>query len=509
MLPLASTSSPAEGRAHVTEIQYTKKDPINESRTSDRYTAILVEIREIIIHYSYANLTAIPASTFKSIIYCSATSLYQQGKLTRSEYFERLQKDFHLSVHEVEMAFTQLQSTYDVDTALLSFLKGLKVAHSNLEIHVVANIGKADYAAILSLLIDWNIFDQIFLSFEMKKRKPDLSCFDHILETIRRPAEQLIFIDWDTDNVLAALSLGMTGIVYENSGSVRLELQNLFGDPLIRAKEFLRRGSKTFNSISSNGVTIRENFAQLMILEATGDEDLIEIEPHEMTWNFFIGTPVITPTEFPDDLDTTSLALTVLNKPDHVAHRILDHMLKYVNEDGIILTFFADFKNRFDPVVCVNVLSLFYHFGRENQVSKTLDWLRDVVLHRAYVHGTAFYPSPEGFLYFFARFVGSIQKSHPDLHREFAELLVPRLKERIRLPADPIALAMRLIACEKFGVADEVDLKSLLAMQCEDGGWAMGQLYQYASKKLVIGNRGVSTALASQAIEGFPTPVRI
>ena len=88
-------------------------------------------------------------------------------------------------------------------------------------------------------------------------------------------------------------------------------------------------------------------------------------------------------------------------------------------------------------------------------------------------------------------------------------MLVPRLMESIGLPGDPIALAMRLIACEQFGVADEPDLKALLALQCEDGGWSMGILYGYASKNLDIGNRGASTAQALQAIESFQTPVRI
>lgn len=59
--------------------------------------------------------------------------------------------------------------------------------------------------------------------------------------------------------------------------------------------------------------------------------------PHEVTWNYFIGTPVLTQTDFPDDLDTTTLALMLLNKPDHIVHQALDRMLEYINEDGIVL----------------------------------------------------------------------------------------------------------------------------------------------------------------------------
>lgn len=39
---------------------------------------------------------------------------------------------------------------------------------------------------------------------------------------------------------------------------------------------------------------------------------------------------------FPDDLDTTSMALTVLQPPSEVVTSVLDEMLEYVNADGTI-----------------------------------------------------------------------------------------------------------------------------------------------------------------------------
>lgn len=40
--------------------------------------------------------------------------------------------------------------------------------------------------------------------------------------------------------------------------------------------------------------------------------------------------------EFPCDLDTTSLGLTVVRARVNVAASIMDEMLNYINEDGII-----------------------------------------------------------------------------------------------------------------------------------------------------------------------------
>ena len=72
--------------------------------------------------------------------------------------------------------------------------------------------------------------------------------------------------------------------------------------------------------------------------------------------------------------------------------------------------------------------------------------------------------------------------------------------ERIGVPVDAISLAMRLIVCYQLGICDVRGLKELLSMQEADGGWEMGTLYQYSSKKLWLGNRGASTALALDAI---------
>jgi hypothetical protein len=119
---------------------------------------------------------------------------------------------------------------------------------------------------------------------------------------------------------------------------------------------------------------------------------------------------------------------------------------------------------------------------------------------RAYIHGSAFYPIPESFLFFLSRFLPRLEGSAPDVYREMKEMLKERIKERIGSQADAPGLAMRLLVCEQCNVRDVQGLKSLMAMQQIDGGWEAGQLFAYASKNLRIGNRGVSSALAIDAI---------
>jgi hypothetical protein len=59
---------------------------------------------------------------------------------------------------------------------------------------------------------------------------------------------------------------------------------------------------------------------------------------------------------------------------------------------------------------------------------------------------------------------------------------------------------MRIVACAYLGIRDEVDLRALLPLQCEDGGWDICWFYRYPYQGGKVGNRGLTTALAVKAI---------
>lgn len=50
---------------------------------------------------------------------------------------------------------------------------------------------------------------------------------------------------------------------------------------------------------------------------------------------------------FPDDLDTTALALIVLRPPPDIVSSVLNEMLEYVNSDGTILVSHANASKTF------------------------------------------------------------------------------------------------------------------------------------------------------------------
>ena len=59
-----------------------------------------------------------------------------------------------------------------------------------------------------------------------------------------------------------------------------------------------------------------------------------------------------------------------------------------------------------DPIVCVNVLNLFYKNGRGHELPGTLNWVEEVLKNRAYISGTYYYVSADQFLFFLSRRIG-------------------------------------------------------------------------------------------------------
>jgi hypothetical protein len=114
-------------------------------------------------------------------------------------------------------------------------------------------------------------------------------------------------------------------------------------------------------SITNTDVVLHENFSQLLILEATGERDLVEFVEHPRLFNFFQDNcGVVTTEDFPYDLDTTSVGLSVCTHVDALTkHSVMDEMLTYRNADGIAQIYFDHKRPRIgelSPSVCFQMI---------------------------------------------------------------------------------------------------------------------------------------------------------
>ena len=134
-----------------------------------------------------------------------------------------------------------------------------------------------------------------------------------------------------------------------------------------------------------------------------------------------------------------------------------------------------------------------------------------MLAHRAYLDGTRYYETAECFLFFAARLLHTA-RDDTALQTRLAPLLRERVLERAGCPGDALALAMRVLAGAAIGLRMERDLEALLPLQWEDGGWEPSWVYRYGSSeaRLKLGNRGLTTAFALNAIAAlYPGPQKM
>lgn len=89
------------------------------------------------------------------------------------------------------------------------------------------------------------------------------------------------------------------------------------------------------------------------------------------------------------------------------------------------------------------------------------------------------------------------------VRRRFASLFSRRLSALFGAEGDALALAMRVIAAATVDLCPRRDYERLLGMQEADGSWPTGWMYKYGSSGVLIGNKGLTTALAGEAVKKY------
>ncbi|KAK8848563.1 HAD-like protein [Apiospora arundinis] len=475
-------------------------------QVSQPITTIILDIGDVLCNWKPASALPVQAKLLKEFRTSPIWRDYNCGLIGQDECYARLSEHYSVAADDITTAFDLARASQGQNDDVVAFIRELRVTHPDLRVYAMSNISRPDWEILRAKPFDWDIFDMVFTSSEAGMCKPELRFYHHVLSAANLIASETVFVDDKAENVLAAKSLGFRkGIVFDSAETVREKLLALLEDPVARGRQWLRSHARSLHSETSTGVVVPDNFGQLLIHELMEDLSLIELKHFDRTWNYFIGAPFGTSQNYPNDVDTTSYALKVLSPSLEASHSVMDEMIspEMVTADGIVKVYFDKTRDRTDPTVCVNVVRLFYTYGRgmDPGLAATKQWIHDVLLHRAYENGTRYYHQPDVFLYFFARLLRENPQS--DLYASHASLLQERLRERINLTDDPIALGMRVLACYYMGIRNETDLKHLLSKQQADGAFGIGWLCQYGKTGIKLGHQGLTTAVAVKAIEAL------
>ncbi|KUI72797.1 Alpha-D-glucose-1-phosphate phosphatase YihX [Cytospora mali] len=451
--------------------------------------AIIFDLGDVLFTWSAATKSTIPARQLRDILSTPIWYAYDRGEITRDVCYQLSAEIFSLTASEIAEAFAQARLSLQPDPSITSFLRELN-ENPTIKVYAMSNIGKEDFEDLETRPgMDWSLFDRVFTSAAAGMRKPEPEFYRYVLDQINVTSDQVAFIDDKEENIRAAQALGIRGYVFDES-TVRV-LREALESPIGRGWRYIYENANHCDSITNSGVAFTDNFAKLLIADTLKNERLIDLDwGSKTTWNFFSGETVLVPGGwFPDDLDTTSLALQVLRpSSSEMVSSILDQMAEYVNEDG---TFQASHHDSMP-------IKTYYDHGRGHEFERTLQVVHSVLSDRSYIQGTRYYPSADCCLGFIGRLLRS--SDDPHLQTTLGPLLKARMYERLGLGGSALDLAMRIITCTQMGIECQDDRQALLSVQCDDGSWEPGWMYQYGSTGVKIGNRGVTTAMAVAAL---------
>lgn len=251
--------------------------PLSMAPPQRPFTAIVFDIGDVLFQWSATTKTSISPKTLRSILNCPTWFDYERGRLAENDCYAAISQEFNVNPNEVRDAFSQARDSLQANHDFISLIRELKAqANGRLRVYAMSNISLPDWEVLRMKPADWDIFDHVFTSGAVGERKPNLAFYRHVIAATDLQPHQTIFVDDKLENVLSARSLGFTGIVFDEPSEVKRALRNLIGDPVQRGGEFLVRnagklGSITRTTTKHESISLDENFAQLLILEITGN----------------------------------------------------------------------------------------------------------------------------------------------------------------------------------------------------------------------------------------------
>ena len=237
-----------------------------------RCKTIIMDLGDVLFTWSATTKTSISGGTLRRILSSMTWYEYECGLISEEVCYGRVAEQFSLLPAEVAEAFSQARESLQANDAMISVIRELKAASDQaVRVYAMSNISKEDYAVLSKMPADWAIFDRIFISGEAGMRKPNLKFYQHVLDATQTDPSDAIFVDDRIENIISARSIGIHGIVFDNTVNVSRALRNLLGNPVQRGKDFLSRNARQHRSVAKGSIQIQDNFAQLLILEATND----------------------------------------------------------------------------------------------------------------------------------------------------------------------------------------------------------------------------------------------
>jgi HAD superfamily hydrolase (TIGR01509 family) len=145
-----------------------------------------------------------------------------RGNLTEEQYWRIVEKERHVTIPDHTLLSKYFTPRMNGD--VIEVIRELKAKGKRV---VCGTNVIAPHCAIHKALHDYDIFDAVYLSYEMHAAKPDRRFYEMVAEAEKVPYGKFFFTDDTVRNVDEAKSLGMQSFVFTDAAHLRWQLMSL------------------------------------------------------------------------------------------------------------------------------------------------------------------------------------------------------------------------------------------------------------------------------------------
>jgi putative hydrolase of the HAD superfamily len=162
----------------------------------------------------------------KIIFESDSAQMASTGEIKEDDHWQAVAEKLGVTRAEADQIIGEFFSGDRTDLALTNFLRSLRPEY---KVCLISNAWSGLRALITQQKFD-DIFDAMVISAEVGLIKPDPRIYHLALAKLGSRPEESVFIDDIAINVEAARSVGMSGIMFTQSGKVMEELEKILHD---------------------------------------------------------------------------------------------------------------------------------------------------------------------------------------------------------------------------------------------------------------------------------------
>lgn len=205
-----------------------------------KFKAVIFDFGNVIINIEFQRIyQAFAKFTSKPVFYIEKRITedqifrrYESGQFTDEEFRDVIRQTlgFPLSDHEVDTAWNAI--LLDIPTDRIDLIHNIRqkypvylLSNTN-NIHITASNNYLKKTHGIRSLNE--LFDKLYLSYEMGLWKPDAEIYREVLRTNKLQPNEVIFFDDNLHNIESAKALGMQTILVDPPTSIIEYCKNIF-----------------------------------------------------------------------------------------------------------------------------------------------------------------------------------------------------------------------------------------------------------------------------------------